>query len=166
MYQMVLPDMRVWFPCSVGVPVFPCPLKDAPWWFPHVDTGCINFRMVYWSGSGSFRDTLLTDALVDHTPSGTVWYFFYPLLACGTFLPITWDSPPHVGKAEQVLYLSPWSFKYITAISLTTMKSTVVIYVVIRYHTREVWQDIRRLYMMESDTVTGIAIIKQLQWEI
>ena len=49
---------------------------------------------------------------------------------------------------------------------MITMKSTVVTYVAIRYHSRQVWQDIRRMYTMESDTIAGNAIIKQLQWEI
>ena len=49
---------------------------------------------------------------------------------------------------------------------MTAMKTTVVVFVVIRYHTREIWQDIRRLYVMESDTLADNATIKQLQSQI
>ena len=46
---------------------------------------------------------------------------------------------------------------------MPAMKSTVVISVVIRYHMRKIWQHIRRLFMMESDTLAGNATINQLQ---
>ena len=46
---------------------------------------------------------------------------------------------------------------------MTTMKSSVVISVAIRYYKRIVWKVIRRLYMRESDILAGNVIIKLLQ---
>ena len=46
---------------------------------------------------------------------------------------------------------------------MTTMKSTLVTFVVIRYLARKNWKDTRRLYMMGSDTLVDNAIIKQIK---
>ena len=49
---------------------------------------------------------------------------------------------------------------------MTAIKSTVVISVAIRYHTRKMWKVIKRLYMKESNSFAGIAIINQLRRDI
>ena len=43
---------------------------------------------------------------------------------------------------------------------MITLKSPVVISVVISYHTRKIWYNIRRLYMREFDTLAHNATIK------
>ena len=107
-YEVMLPNMRICVPLSIGFPMFPWPFVYAARGFTNINA----WNRWIWNLQTtrilcSFI-ALGTNAFIQDIPACTIWYILPTLCTSCTIFTTTLGTTPNISKAEHVLYLSFW----------------------------------------------------------